>query len=276
MHFRFYLFLIGFFISFQISAELLRFAPLPMLDERSLRQRFSPMLQFIEQHTSETINWQYYPEYDQILDHLKSGSIDMAFLGPLPYIVLSEEDRDMELLARFKEQDGSHDYQCALATFGGENKLDEKIKNKHFALTQPLSTCGYFSVALMLQRSDNALNQQGNRFSFTGGHDKAALAVIAGEADFAGLKLSIAKKYKSLNLRVVDQIGPYPGFVLIGNKKTLSEQRIAALKKALSDFSHQKPLDQWPPQGLLPAVAEDYRSLREGWQSIRQEMELLD
>jgi len=96
----------------------LRFAPLPLEGRKVLLAQFRPMLAFLERSTGETFSILPLNDYESILSGLREDRIDLAFLGPLPYILLTEEGPQFEPLVRFLNAEGESEYRCALARFG--------------------------------------------------------------------------------------------------------------------------------------------------------------
>jgi phosphonate transport system substrate-binding protein len=68
-------------------------------------------------------------------------------------------------------------------------------------------------------------------FEYAGNHTKAALGVIQGRYDIAGLKQDQADKYSHMDLHVIARQGPYPAFALVANSQTLSAERRAAVRQ---------------------------------------------
>ncbi|MET0067077.1 MAG: PhnD/SsuA/transferrin family substrate-binding protein [Candidatus Thiodiazotropha sp.] len=247
----------------------LHFAPLPMLEERALRGQFSPLLEHISYTQGTPVTWHYYPTYEEVIDALVRGDVNLAYLGPLPYIELTEQHDFFTPLARVREKDGTAAYECALTHFGAEEVPLQMLQHTRFALTQPLSTCGSFAVSVMLSRVGLALNTHGNRHDFTGGHDKAALAVLAGDADAAGLKAAIAKRYASLGLRVIETAGPYPGFAFIADTRTLDAGEIQKLRETLLEFTQDSNTESWLSRGMISASDDEYEQLRADWHQVK-------
>jgi len=263
------------FCSAASMANELRFAPLPMLSEKALRANYSAFLEYLEQATGIDISWRYVPEYGQILDALASDQLDMAYLGPLPYVELKHRAPHVVPLVRFLEADGASHYYCVLVRFGEEGHGDEfLLRNLRIGLTQPQSTCGFLAVSVMLKRHGSSPLDDGNSFEYAGGHDKVALGVLEGKYDIGGLQESIASNYRSLDLRVVERAGPYPGFTLVVNTRTMTLRQIDHIRQALlsGDYEQHKmgPLFS---RAIVPAQDSDYDSFRADWRPVKKILE---
>jgi phosphonate transport system substrate-binding protein len=246
-------------------AGTIRFAPLPLVDEKGLRAEYLPMLDYLGKKTGDGYQWMFMPKYPELLQAMINDRIDLAVLGPLPYIKLAGRAPHFEPLVHFKEKDGRTHYDCVLVAFGADRALKPRdIQGKRIGLTQPESTCGYFAVATMLKKAGRAPGQDGNRFEYAGNHTKAALGVVQGRYDIAGLKRNQAEKYFSLGLGIIAETGPYPAFALIANTRVLSAGQRAAIRDALLKVD-PATLARWGHSmrsGAALASDADYRAMR--------------
>lgn len=259
------LWLVCLLLSTSASAEELRFAPLPLVDEKTLRAEYLPMLDYLGKQTGDSYRWNFIPKYPEMLQAMIDGEIDLAILGPLPYARLTARARHFEPLVQFREKDGRADYDCVLVAFGKDRTLKLKdIKGKRLGLTQAESTCGYFAVASMLKQAGRAPDKDGNRYEYAGNHSKAALGVVQGRYDIAGLKRSQAEKYRSLDLHVIAESGPYPAFALVVNTLTVSPARSALIRRALLkvDEVTRSGWSETIRHGFVAASDADYADTR--------------
>ena len=209
----------------------LKFAPLPMEKRETIVKQFKPMFYYLHKQTGCEIEFEYSDNYSEILEKIKSGKVDLAYLGPLPYVTLTKEYKEASPLVYFKEPSGEPKYTCCVI----ENENDpiniEKSKKLKIALTQPLSTCGYLSTNGLLREKGNSLNR--NLYRYLDRHDDVALAVARGEYDAGGLKTAIAKRYTHLGLKIIDETDPLPGFALVINQRTVSKEITNKILEAL-------------------------------------------
>jgi phosphonate transport system substrate-binding protein len=187
----------------------------------------------------------------------------MAYLGPLPYVLLKQRHDFVEPLVFFNEPDGEPFYSCAIVAWNPLGVSLERISSRRaFALTSPLSTCGVLSVEAMLTRSNQSLREHTSKF--LGKHDAVALSVVRGEFDYGGVKESIGRAYAHLGLEVIALTPPLPGFALVVNTQKLSQAKQNTLKKALLGAS-KEAMKQWGgsiSHGTIEAHDEDYQRVR--------------
>ena len=157
----------------------IRFAPLPMENREAIVLKFRPMVEYLEGQLNRSIIFDFSESYAKILEKFKAGTIDLAYLGPLPYVELRSQYPQAKPLIHFKEASGQPNYTCSLIALADEPLELHNLKNTNIALTQPLSTCGYLSVNGLLRQHNSSCEK--NRYRYLGKHDAVALAVIRGE-----------------------------------------------------------------------------------------------
>lgn len=229
----------------------LRFAPLPMEGEKILQEQFFGLVAYLAEALDREIQVVEFLDYAELLTAFREDRIDLAYLGPLPYSLLAGVDADVEPVACFRESDGASEYTCSLIV-SGDTGLDlTNVRTLHVGLTQPYSTCGYLGVSLMLQRTGRSLEEPGLHFTYAGNHTAAALGVARGDFDVAGVKSSIARRYRHLNLEAIAESPPFAGFGLYANSRQLSQQTRERLREALQRFD--------------PAVSDEAGTLMRLW-----------
>ena len=245
----------------------LRFAPLPMENRETLVKQYRPLVVFLESKTGVPIEFDFSDSYDEILEKIKTGKVDLAYLGPLPYVQLRETFPNAEPLVHFNESSGEPMYTCAIISMA-DSKLD--LKNAHnyrFALTQPLSTCGYLSTNGLLMQMGSELSN--NRYRYLDKHDAVALAVVRGEFDAGGIKTAIWKKYLHMGLVILAETSPLPSFALVANRMTMPEKAMQAIRDCLvelkPDGADKEMLASWGENiryGAVKASDTDYDVIR--------------
>jgi len=244
------------------AADSLTFAPLPMETPETVVKQVKPMLAHLEKTVGVDITIDYSSDYAEILQKFADGKLDLAYLGPLPYLTLRDQVSQATPLVHFKEKSGSATYTCAIVAPADAKPDLAKLKGRKVALTQPLSTCGYLSTDGLLRQAGS--NLEDNLYRYLDKHDEVALAVTRGEFDLGGLKTAIGKKYAHLGLAVIAESAPLPGFALVANAKTVSKERMDKLRDALVS-AEGDTLKGWGDNirfGAVPAFDGDYDGLR--------------
>lgn len=226
-------------LSYSLYArESLVFAPLPVENVKTVYTQYAPMIKYLEKNLNKKIVFDYNANYEDILEKFAKKQIDLAILGPLPYVELKKEFYQTLPLVHFKNNNGDAFYTCSLIAFATTNTTLENIKNKKIALTQPLSTCGYFSVNAFLEKANNSL--ENNKYRFIGRHDSVALSVARGEFDFGGVKSDIAQKYSNLGIKELAKSEKFPSFTLVGNQETLAKEILKKIQDLLKNVKKEE------------------------------------
>ncbi|OJX72126.1 PhnD/SsuA/transferrin family substrate-binding protein [Magnetospirillum sp. 64-120] len=243
-------------------AESLTFAPLPMESPETVVKQVKPMLAHLEKTTGIDIRIDYSSDYAEILQKFADGKLDLAYLGPLPYLTLRDRVAQATPLVHFKEKSGSATYTCAIVAPADAKPDLSRLKKHKVALTQPLSTCGFLSTDGLLRQAGSRLDD--NLYRYLDKHDEVALAVTRGEFELGGLKTAIGRKYAHMGLAVIAESGPLPGFALVANAKTVSKERMDQLRDALV-AAEGDTIKGWGDNirfGAVAAFDGDYDGLR--------------
>jgi phosphonate transport system substrate-binding protein len=250
-----------------LHARTLVLAPLPMESRETVLKQFMPMVVYLRQALGHEVIFDYSDSYEQILEKFRQGRIDLAYLGPLPYVSLKNACVEATPLVHFREADGQPSYTCAIVAEAGTGQKLEGLKNRKVALTQPLSTCGFLSTNGLLRERGSSLSQ--NLFRYLDRHDEVAKAVVRGEFDLGGLKTAIGRKYEHLGLKVLAETQPLPSFALVGNGGTMSTEELDAIRQALAGLEpsgrDREMLAAWGENvrhGAVPASDADYDRVR--------------
>lgn len=212
------------------SGRELVFAPLPIEQPESVVNTSRPLITYLSRHLGTPIQIRYESDFKTILRLFREGKIDIAHLGPLPYLSLKQSYTRVEPIATVNESDGSDAYTCALVTaFDGPSSLSQV--QGPIALTQPLSTCGHLTAGYLLQKHGRQI--ESFRHDYLGNQDKVALAVIQGTYQVGTMKTALVKKYANLTLRVLEETPRFPGFLLVANTGTMKPELITKVRAAL-------------------------------------------
>jgi phosphonate transport system substrate-binding protein len=244
------------------DTRTLIFAPLATKDIEDINTQFLPMIKYLEKKLNVKIKMDYNSDYDTLLEKFISGEIDIAYLGPLPYLTLEEKYSYTMPLVNFKNEKGEISYTCSFVSFISNEESIENMINTKIALTQPLSTCGYLFVNDVLNNSNT--NIEKNKYKYLGRHDTVALSVIIDEFKYGGLKTDIAEGYTHLGLKEIVRSKDIPSFVLVGNSKTLDNNMLTNIKSSMLSVKKEE-LSSWHKNikfGTQEINTADYDYLR--------------
>lgn len=255
------------------SLAPLRLSTIPLLGAEASVREFAPLVQSLSRLGGRRVEFVYLDSHEKLLAALREGRMELAVLGPLPYAELTEADTNTDteaapgpsarfrLLARFKEADGADSYRCVLVAFPDDIAALAWATTLRLAMASRLSTCGPLSArALLAQRGMAWASVQPQ---YLGNQADAALAVVAGRAQLASVKASVARQHASLGLQVLAETAPLPGFVLVVNAQRVDADTLNKLSRLLDTPATE--YRQWGDNlghGLLPAADTDYDPVR--------------
>ena len=247
---------------FASELPTLVFAPLPMENKEAIYKTFAPLTTYLGQTLHVNIHYDFSDSYDILLDKIAKGKVDIAYLGPLPYVTLRKNYPFVTPLVHFKEASGNASYTCSIIGLKDDLKELTTMRQKPIALTDPLSTCGYLSTEGLLKSMHNSL--ENNLYRYVKKHDEVALEIIRGEYQYGGIKTAIAKRYQHLGIVILASTEPLPGFAMIANTKRLSSEQINQIQHALLQ-TNQIDKSAWGESvkyGCIEAKDQDYEALR--------------
>lgn len=195
--------------------DLLRFAPLPMYKSEIVIKQYQGMLDYLSKQLDLSIEIVYHADYRDLLDAIERGDVDFAHLGPLPFASLLSRTTKPQLLVQFLNAQKEAHYSCSLITHDKNFAKCNKELFRKVALTQKLSTCGYFATQNMLAKYDLDLKDLEHHYSGT--HSHVILEVLMGDASVGGVRTSEFLSYKYLGLKELERSQSYPGFALIAS-----------------------------------------------------------
>jgi len=239
---------------------IIYFSPLPMKSEKKTIEEFLPLVDYLQNTTSLKIKFNYKKDYNDILKSFIDGSVDIAYLGPLPYAILKSRYPYVKPIVSFKREDGTINYRCVISKFS-KDKFDPKKPIK-VALTQPLSTCGYYSTHKLLKEKFGILLEN-QKYDYTMSHTNALLGVMREEFLLAGSSIDIAKKFESLGMEIIATTELLPAFAIVVNTKTLSDNEIKNITKTLLNIpkSSYENMGTRVKYGISPVDEKSYEMI---------------
>lgn len=231
--FRAFLFLLAFCLT-QLSAQSIKFAPLPKEKIETLEKEYKPFLKWLSKETGDDYELVMSVDYKDLIDKIKSGKIDVAYLGPLPYALIRQHTDSVTPIVKFLDKKANATYTCSIVVRKNSNLNSLKdLVDKKISLPQEFSTCGYYSAKIAF----DAQNLKFDNYYFDGNHANVALNVLLGERDGGSLQTTYFDKYEYLGLKKIYESKSFPGFLLAANKQKLSKEKIDQIKKTITKLS---------------------------------------
>jgi len=238
----------------------------PFKPSTRLFETFTPLTNYLSEKLGQPVSLRIATDYEEQVDAIGRGKIDIAYLGPSLYVKLHDKHGDQALLAR--QQIG------ASPVFHGKIfvRADSPVKTlnelagKRFAFGEPLSTMSHLVPRYMLWQAGVTADQFAS-YKFVGDHVNVALGVLAGDFDAGAVKEDVFFNYRNRGLREIATSAPISDHVFVASRK-LPEAQVRRLRDILLRMN-QDPKGlaalQSITQGvtaLVPVQDRDYDSLR--------------
>lgn len=217
------------------TEQALVYAPLPLENASLTQARNQPLVDLLARLLQRPLEMRLYPDHATLLDAIIGGTVDLAELGPLPFLLARERMPDLQAVATFREADGHTDYRCVLvAPVDGLQALFQVAGLEQpltLALTRRESTCGPSASFWLL--AEHGIEPTAVQAAYQGGHGEVAVAVLRESFMLGGVKDRVARDFHGLGLRVLAASQPVPGFVLAASPARLGAEEREQLQAAL-------------------------------------------
>lgn len=275
------------FLSFALDAK----ASPPMKDKRLVlglvpeinifeqRKRYRPLLEYISGKIDVPVRMKIYESYFKVIEALKDGTADMAFVGSLNYVIANSVAKT-EVLARPEWEDGLSTYSGLIFTRKGTSLTNDPStwKGKKMALVHEFTTAGdLFQRYYMAERGFLNPEKLLNKVDYEGSHDAAVMMVLRGEADIGGAKDLVFKRLARENREVRENIVilaesdrvPSNGLVVSSSINEETKKRLKAVLLGMDkDAAGRSVLVEFRAKRFLHTEKKDYRSVYRMMESL--------
>ncbi|MFG6495250.1 phosphate/phosphite/phosphonate ABC transporter substrate-binding protein [Fictibacillus sp. UD] len=214
-----------------------------------------------------------YPDYNGVVEAMNYDKIDMAYFGPLTYVVAHEESGAKAIVTQLIK--GEPFYYSYLIThkdsqYESIDDMISDVKNVKFAFGDPSSTSGSLIPSIKLKDEGVYKSESENEFNnvrFTGSHDATALAVQNKQVDVGAIDSAIYDKLVEEGsidgdqFKVIwksEKLFQYPWAV----SKNTDSETMKKLQDIFLDIKDKEILDAFGATGFTKADNKDYESIR--------------
>ncbi|MEU4657531.1 phosphate/phosphite/phosphonate ABC transporter substrate-binding protein [Streptomyces sp. NPDC023723] len=261
--------------------DTLVIAAIPSEDSTSLAQRYEPIMKMLEDETGKKVELQKATSYAAVIEAQRAHKADIAFYGPLSYVVAKNSGVGLDILAApVKEKGGDPGYQSFGFTLSSAKDISglADFKGKKVCFVDETSTSGYLYPKAGL--TEAGLDEDAYTKVMAGGHDASVLSVASGDCeagfatdDMVGRQLIEEGKIKKGQLKTVWKSAVIPGSPVAVStdltKELRNEITDAFGTKANADYLKSKGYcdsddclieGNW---GYVPVKDADYDSVRD-------------
>lgn len=232
------------------AGEQITIGLVPEMNIFAQMQRFQPLAEYLSRETGLDVQLTMLSRYTNVLERLRSGEIDAAFLGSFTGAMAIRQLKAVPLARPVNLDNTSTYHGIIFARKDSGIRGVEDMRGKIMAFVEPTTTAGYiFPLAWFKQQGIADYKALLKDYYFAGSHDAAIDAVVEDKADIGAAKNTIYNLYLAnssearKNLIVIARSQPVPSNGLCVMPSVSSPDR-AKLQTAL--FA----LDQ-NPQGKI-------------------------
>lgn len=247
----------------EANPTVLKVALLPDENASELIKRNQPLKDYLESQLGKQIQLVVTTEYSSMIEAMRFGRIDVAYFGPLSY-VLAKSKAEIEPFAAMVEG-GKPTYRSILIASekSGINAIGD-IRGKKVVFGDPASTSSHLIPKSMLEEAGLAADKDYQQ-NFVGAHDAVAANVANGNADAGGLSEVIWNRLverKLIDVSKVKVLGEYPQYPWT-MRSDLAPDLKDKIRTAFLTLRDSAVLKSFKAEGFAPITDHDYDVIRD-------------
>jgi phosphonate transport system substrate-binding protein len=261
-------------ISWADNPSTLRVGLLPGEAAQTVIRLNKPLGAYLEHCLQMPVELIVGTDYGATGEALRFGRIDIAYLGPITY-VLGRERGGIEVFAKPMHDHGATFKALVIAAADSPVKALADLSGENVAFGDVASTSGHWVPRYMLHVAGL---ESGTDYhpQFLGSHDAVALAVSRKTVAAGGISEPIFRllvatgKINSTGVRVVAESPPIPEYTWTF-RVGLDEELRRRISEAFLGIDDPVVLDIFQARSFVPARDEDYQIVRDWLRVLRKE-----
>jgi len=251
------------------AAETVRIGLIPSEDSQAMIEGSKQVLDQLQQHLGMPVEPFVATDYNGVIEALRSGKLDVAYLGPFSYVLASKVAGAEAFAVAQTQKTGKSAYRSVIVV-----RKDSPIqsladfKGHTFAFVDPSSASGHLFPKAGVEKAGFQPDKLFSRVIFSGSHDASILAVAKGKVDGAAVADRIlasaiaAGEVGKDDLRIVWSSPDIPESPMAWRKDLdpALKQKLAA---AMAQVKHVVWADQGMLNGFQPTSDAAYDVVRE-------------
>lgn len=256
------------------TQEAFTIGVIPAQTEGEMEGAMDKLQSYLSEELDREVELDVYPNYNGVVEAMNYDQIDMAFLGPLTFVIANANSNAQAIVTQLV--DGEPFYHSYIITHSDSEwtSLDELLETPgeiDFAFGDPNSTSGSLIPSIELQDRgvyESAETNEFNSVRNTGSHDATALTVQNKQVDAGAIDSAIynqlleSGKIDGEQLKIIWESEPlfqYPWAV----RESIDEETVEKLQQAFLAIEDQEILDAFGATGFTEATTEDYDSIKQ-------------
>ena len=245
----------------------LRVALLPDENASTIIQNAAPLRAYLEHALGKDIELIVTTDYSSMIEAMRFGRIEVAYFGPLSYVLAKSRAPDIEPFAVGVAK-GSPTYKSVIiARADGPVKSLADIKGKMVGFGDFASTSSHLIPRALLARN-GLVGDTDYKYVLLGAHDAVARAVQSGQVQAGGLSQEIFKALVAKGsidgdkVVVLAESNPIPNYPIV-MQGYLAPELKTSIRKAFIELSDKDILKTFRAEAFVATDDHAYDILRE-------------
>lgn len=247
---------------------------IPVQTEGEMDTAMKKLQTLLAEELGREVSIEVYPDYNGVVEAMNYDQIDMAYLGPLTYVIAEANSNAKAIITQLI--DGKPYYHSYIIThkdspLASMEDLVADAGETDFAFGDPNSTSGALIPMIELQDQGVYQSEDEHDFAsvrFTGSHDATALAVQNKQVDAAAIDSAIydqlveSGKVDGEQFKTIwqsEELFQYPWAVL----ESTDDKTIKTLQETFLAIEDPEILGAFGASGFTEASNEDYESIKQ-------------
>lgn len=170
------------------QAKELRVGLIPSEDAQAMMRASQQVMEQLAAKTGLKVRPFVANDYNGVIEAMRSGKLDVAYLGPFSYVLASQLANAEAFAIPVAKKSGKSSYQSIIITRKDKGPDSvAKLQGKTFAFVDPSSASGHLFPKAGLKGEGVDTDKYFSRVIFSGSHDASILAVANGKVEAASV-----------------------------------------------------------------------------------------
>ncbi|WP_088006902.1 phosphate/phosphite/phosphonate ABC transporter substrate-binding protein [Indiicoccus explosivorum] len=258
----------------EVSDEPFTIGVIPAQTVGELEGAMTELQATLDEALAREVEIEVYPDYNGVVEAMNFDQIDMAYLGPLTYVIAQEQSNAKAIVTQLVGGEPFyHSYIITQADNEAET-LEDLLADPSevdFAFGDPNSTSGSLIPSIELQERGVYTDEDEHEFNsvrFTGSHDATAQAVANDQVTAGAIDSAIYNQLveegaiSEEEVKVIwesEELFQYPWAVT----EETDDETIEKIQEAFLAIENEEILNAFGADGFTKASPEDYESIRQ-------------
>ena len=246
----------------------LRVGLIPSEDAQAMMRASQQVMEQLSAKTGLKVRPFVANDYNGVIEALRSGKLDVAYLGPFSYVLASQLAQAEAFAIPVAKKSGKSSYQSLIISKKDKGLTSvAALQGKTFAFVDPSSASGHLFPKAGLKGDGVDTDKYFSRVIFSGSHDASIMAVANGKVDAAAVadpifQTAIAKGHvKAEDFQIIWRSQPIPESPMAW-RKNLDEATKKKVAAALAEIKGLPWGDRGELNGFAPTNDQAYDVVR--------------